>query len=193
LEENHRTEVRPKDAVSDESAWVAQARRGDKAAFGRLVKLHQKRVLRMVLGMVGDVDAAMDIVQESFVRAYQALERFDERQPFYPWLSTIAGNLALNHIRKSRRETRLDDELHERADPDPDPLERLQLEETDRRFLAAVQELPEAYRTVFILRNFEEMSYEEIGSRLKISPGTVDSRLYRARRLLLDKLKELLE
>jgi RNA polymerase sigma-70 factor (ECF subfamily) len=193
VEEKRPIEVRPKDAVSDESAWVAQARRGDKAAFGRLVKLHQKRALRMVLGMVGDVDAAMDIVQDSFVRAYQALERFDESQPFYPWLSTIAGNLALNHIKKSRRETRLDDEVHERAAPDPDPLEKLQLDETDRRFMAAVQELPEAYRMVFILRNFEEMSYEDIASRLSLSLGTVDSRLYRARRLLVEKLKELLE
>lgn len=193
MEEKRQTEVRSKDAVPDESAWVAQARRGDKAAFGLLVKLHQKRVLRMVLGMVGDLDAAMDIVQESFVRAYQALERFDESQPFYPWLSTIAGNLALNHIKKSHREVRLDDEAHERAALDPDPLEKLQLDETDRRFMAAVQELPEAYRTVFILRNFEEMSYDDIAARLGISPGTVDSRLYRARRLLVEKLKELLE
>ena len=193
MEEKRQTEVRPKNAVSDESAWVAQARRGDKAAFGQLVKLHQKRALRMVLGMVGDLDTAMDIVQESFVRAYQALERFDESLPFYPWLSTIAGNLALNHIRKSSRESRLDDVVHERADPDPDPLEKLQLDETDRRFMAAVQELPEAYRTVFILRNFEELSYEDIAARLGISLGTVDSRLYRARRLLVEKLKELLE
>lgn len=193
MEEKRQTEVRPKDGVADEATWVAQARRGDKAAFGRLVKLHQKRTLRMVLGMVGDLDAAMDIVQESFVRAYQALERFDERQPFYPWLSTIAGNLALNHIKKSRREVRLDDDVHDRAAPDPDPLEKLQLDETDRRFMAAVQELPEAYRTVFVLRNFDEMSYEDIAARLGISLGTVDSRLYRARRLLVEKLQELLE
>ena len=157
-----------------------------------MVRMHQKRLLRMVLGMVGDADSALDIVQESFVKAYQALERFDESQPFYPWLSTIATHLALNQIRRSRRETGLDDQVTERATDDPDPLARLQAEESDRRFLEAVRALPDQYRTVFVLRNFDDLSYEEFATRLGISVGTVDSRLYRARRLLVDELKDLL-
>ncbi len=193
MEEKQNKEVLQKANVPDESALVARARRGDKDAFGLLVKLHQMRLLRMVLGMLGDVDTAMDIVQESFVRAYQALERFDETQPWYPWLSTIATNLALNHIKKHSRETSLDDQAYEQAATDPDPLERLQLDETNQRFMTAVRDLPDQYRLVFVLRNFEEMSYEDIAVRLGISLGTVDSRLYRARRMLMEKLKELLE
>lgn len=147
----------------------------------------------MVIGMTGDLDAAMDIVQESFIRAYQALDRFEEGQPFYPWLSTIATNLTLNHLRRSKRQTSLDDSYRERADPAPDPLERLQTEENERRLMEAVQKLPDEYRTVFVLRTFDHLSYEEIAARLHISLGTVDSRLFRARRRLTDELKDLLE
>ncbi len=193
MEEKKDIRVFNREAGLDESVLAASARRGDKAAFGELVRMHQRKVLRMVVGMVGDLDSAMDIVQDSFVRAYQALDRFDETQPFYPWISKIAGNLAINHIRKRSRETSLDLEITEQASANPDPLEKLQLEETDRSFMKAVSELPLQYRAVFILRNFEELSYEEIAERLEISVGTVDSRLYRARRILVDKLKELLE
>lgn len=171
---------------------MAHARKGDKNAFGRLVKMYQRRLLRMVLGMTGDSDAAMDIVQESFVKAYQAMARFEEGQPFYPWLSTIAVNLSINRARRTRRESSLDAASEEYRDYGPDPQATLQMKETDRRFLEAVRELPSAYREVFILRSFEELDYEEIARRLGISVGTVDSRLYRARRALVDKLKEFL-
>jgi RNA polymerase sigma-70 factor (ECF subfamily) len=193
LEENKNIRVLDKKAESGEPSLVFRARKGDKAAFGRLVQIHQRRVLRMVVGMIGDLDTAMDIVQDSFIRAYQAMDRFEEGQPFYPWISRIATNLTLNHIKRSRKQTSLDAESHDRAVDAPDPLERLQLDENKRRFLAAVQELPEQYRVTFVLRNFEDLSYEEIAARLKITVGTVDSRIYRARRLLIEKLKDLLE
>lgn len=182
-----------REAETEEPSLITRARKGDKAAFGELVRMHQKKVLRMVVGMTGSFDSAMDIVQESFIRAYQALDRFEEDQPFYPWLSKIASNLAINHIKKSSRETSLDIETHQRSNGSPDPLAQMQIDETDRRFMAAVQELPSAYRAVFILRAFEELSYEDIAARLEISMGTVDSRLYRARRILMDKLKEFLD
>ncbi len=182
----------PNMPASLEPDLVSRARSGDKAAFGSLVKLHQKRLLRMVLGMVGDVDAAMDIVQESFVKAYQALGSFETGRPFYPWLSTIATNLAINRIRQAGRNTGLEVILDTRADKSPDPSQELQLKENDRRFLAALKEMPSAYREVFVLRTYDELDYEQIASRLGISAGTVDSRLYRARRFLMEKLKDLL-
>jgi RNA polymerase sigma-70 factor (ECF subfamily) len=193
LEENREIRVLNRTGAPDETALVARARKGDKSAYGQLVKMYQRRVMRMVVSMTGDVDTAMDIVQDSFIRAYKALDRFEEGQPFYPWLSTIATNLTMNYFKKSRRETGLEAVEHEQAEPAADPLNRMQLEENDRRLMAAVQELPEQYRAVFILRNFEDLSYEEIAARLEISVGTVDSRLYRARRQLLEKLKDLLD
>ncbi len=193
MEEKRDIKVLKAKSDPDEAQLLAQAKGGDKTAFGRLVKLHQRRVLRMVVGMTGDIDVAMDIVQESFIRAYHALDRFEEGQPFYPWLSTIATNLTLNHLRKSKRQISLDDSYREQADPAPDPLEKLQTEENQRRFMDAVQKLPDEYRTVFVLRTFEQLSYDEIAARLKISMGTVDSRLFRARRRLMEELKDLLE
>lgn len=193
MEEKEEIKVSVRDSEQDESRWVALAKSGDKAAFGRLVTKYQKKVLRVVVAMVGSLDAAMDIVQEAFVRAYQALDRFDAKYPFYPWLSRIAGNLAINYIKKNQREMPLDDEADEKMAGNPSPLDNLQMAETDRRFLTAVNELPAVYRTVFVMRNLEELSYEEIAFRLGISVGTVDSRLYRARRMLVEKLKDLLD
>ncbi len=193
MEENEDIRVLNKKADLEETVLVAQARKGDKTAFGKLVKTHQRRVLRMVVGMTGDLDTAMDIVQDAFIRAYKALDRFEEGKPFYPWLSTIATNLTLNHFKKSRRETSLDPVKHDQIDNAADPLYKMQIDENNRRLMAAVRELPEQYRVVFILRNFEDLSYEEIATRLDISVGTVDSRLYRARRRLMELLKDLLE
>jgi RNA polymerase sigma-70 factor (ECF subfamily) len=192
LEENRDIRVLNRKADRDEKDLMSSARKGDKTAFGQLVKANQRRLLRMVVGMTGDIDTAMDIVQESFIRAWQALDRFEEGKPFYPWISTIATNLTLNHFKKSSRETGLDPVKHEQADR-ADPLYRMQMAEGNRRLMEAVQELSEPYRVVFILRNFENLSYEEIAARLSISVGTVDSRLYRARRQLVEKLQDLLE
>ena len=193
MEENKDIRVLNRKTDQEEPVLVTRARQGDKAAFGQLVKLHQRRVLRMVVGMTGDLDTAMDIVQDAFIRAYKALDRFEEGQPFYPWLSTIATNLALNHFKRSRRETSLDPVKDDQIDTAADPLHKLQMDENNRRLMAAVGELPEQYRVVFVLRNFEDLSYEEIAARLDISVGTVDSRLYRARRRLMELLKDLLE
>ncbi len=178
---------------SDEASLIALARDGNKNAFSGLVRLHQARVLRMAIGMIGDLDSAMDIVQDSFIRAWQALDRFEEGQPFYPWVSKIASNLAINHIRKHSRQASLDEENIEPSSNEPDPFKKMQLDENERRFMQAVRELPDQYRIVFILRTFEDLSYEEIAQRLDIAPGTVDSRLYRARRLLVEKLGDLLD
>ena len=193
MEEKARTKVTEEDKVFDEAKVIALAIKGDRRAFGLLVKKYQRQVLRTVMGMLGDRDAAMDIVQDSFIKAYQALDRFEPGRPFYPWLSRIATNLAINYIKRQGRQTSLDNEVIERASSDPGPLEKLENMETGRRFQAALQELPEVYRVAFVLRTFEDMSYDEIANKLGISPGTVDSRLYRARRILMDKLKDLIQ
>lgn len=178
---------------SDELSLVEAARQGDKNAFGRLVRMHQKRVLRMVTAITGDLDSGMDVVQDSFVRAYQSLASFDRDRPFYPWISKIAYNLAINHLKRSRRQVGLSEIVEPEGKRTDDPLEILQEDENKKRFSEAIGQLPENYRVVFILRSVEELSYEEIADRLQISPGTVDSRLYRARRKLLESLSDLLD
>lgn len=193
MEEKKQIRVIEEDESPDDRVLVVRTRNGDKSAFGLLVRKYQLRVLRMVMAMIGDLETAKDIVQESFIRAYQNLDRFMVERPFYPWLSKIATNLTLNHIKRGGREVSMDDETTAPAVSHQDnPLDKLQANESDKRFMAAVNKLPEQYRVVFVLRNFEDLGYSEIAERLEISIGTVDSRIYRARRILMEELKDLL-
>jgi RNA polymerase sigma-70 factor (family 1) len=194
-EEKARTEVEGGEARAAEQEWIEAARRGDKKAFGQLVRRHQKRLFRFVLGLTGSFDQAEDIVQDAFVKAYQALDTFEKGRDFYPWLSTIARNKALNLLARDERKESLDkiqEQGFDSPSDDPGPLAQLISSENQQRFYAALKGLPEQYRAVFVLRHFEELSYDEIAKQLKIALGTVDSRLYRARQLLVEALKDLL-
>jgi RNA polymerase sigma-70 factor, ECF subfamily len=194
-EENPRTEVEGGEVRAVEQALIQAAREGDKKAFGQLLRRHQKRLFRFVLGLTGSFDQAEDIVQDAFVKAYQALDTFEMGRDFYPWLATIARNRALNLIAREERKESLDkiqEQGFDTASKDPGPLAQVISSENQQRFYAALKKLPEQFRVVFVLRHFEELSYDEIAKQLKIAPGTVDSRLYRARQLLVEALRDLL-
>lgn len=179
----------------NEKKLIEAVQNGDKKAFGKLVRIHQKRLIRYIYGLVKSFDVAEDVVQEAFVKSYNKIDEFKTQYAFYPWLSTIARNLAYNHIYREERKESLD-QLNEAgynpSNEDLGPLEQFLEKEAGKRFYKAVMALPIKYRTVFILRQFEKMDYAEIASYLKIPPGTVDSRLYRARQMLMDDLKDLL-
>lgn len=180
------------DAALDQ-ALIKAARDGDKNAYGRLVLKYQKRVYRFVAALLGRTDTAEDMVQEAFVKGYLALNDFELGRPFYPWISTIARNLALNHIKRAEREkpiSEINDFLYQLPDSSVSPLEQMIEKENDKRLLRAIMALPIQFRSVFILRMFEKMSYEEIARYLNISVGTVDSRLHRARERLIEALKD---
>lgn len=194
-EENQASSVNKSKDRLTEQKLVEDAQNGDKRAFGNLVRRHQKRLFRYIYGLLGSFDATEDIVQEAFIKAYTALESFRPEYPFYPWLSTIARNLAYNQISRESKKESLDDLQEKGYDPhsvDLGPMEKLLISENQNQFYRAVRALPSKYRTVFVLRHFEQMDYTGIASYLKIPAGTVDSRLYRARQILLDNLKELL-
>lgn len=192
-EEKETPAVNINDEHEEDRPLIEAAVGGDKQAYGKLVLKYQRRLLRLAFIMLGRLDAAEDIVQEAFVKGYLALDNFDTEKPFYPWIATIARNLALNQIKKSEREvmqSEIDDSAPEIPDYSSNPLDNLIEKENDRKFAHAVLALPPPYRTVFVLRMFEKMSYEEIAGQLKISIGTVDSRLHRAREKLVAMLKE---
>ena len=194
-EESQKSTVSKSGVDPTERKLVQAAQEGDKKAFGGLVRLHQKRLFRYIFGLTGSFDTAEDIVQEAFVKAYQALDRFQPQYAFYPWLSTIARNLAYNHIAREEKKQSLDDLGEKGFDPQTvelGPMEKLLDDESQVRFYQALAAMPAKFRAVFVLRTFEDMDYAAIGSYLKIPPGTVDSRLHRARQFLLDKLKDLL-
>jgi len=194
-EESDPKPVSPKEEPKPEKSLVEAAQNGDKRAFGKLIRLHQKRLFRYIYAMLGSFDTAEDVVQESFVKAFHAIRKFNTAYDFYPWLSTIARNTAYNHLRRDERNESLDALGEKGYDPqnaDLGPLQQLINTEGQKRFYEAVRALPVQHRAVFVLRHFEGMNYADIASYLKIPPGTVDSRLYRARQLLLDALKDLL-
>ena len=196
MEEKCPEKVNNRKMVDDERKLVEAAQNGDTRAFGRLIRIHQKKLFRYIYGMVGSFDITEDIVQEAFVKAYKAIRTFKTEYAFYPWLSTIARNLAYNHIAREEKKESLENLQEKGFDPQSSslgPFEALLDKENNKRFYKALMALPVKFRTVFVLRHFEQMDYSQIASYLKIPPGTVDSRLYRARQLLMENLKDLIE
>ncbi len=174
---------------------IVSAKEGDKNAYGKLVLKYQRRLIRQIFMMIGRMDTALDIVQDAFVKGFQAMDSFEINRPFYPWITTIARNLALNRIKRDNKMSvfsELDETEIEVVDISENPLDNLIDKENDRRLAQAILALPIPYRTVFILRTVEKMSYENIAKKLKISIGTVNSRLSRAREKLVEMLKDLL-
>src|SRR6476620_5005 len=165
---------------------------GDERAFGELVRRYDNRLLNFVYRTVGDRERAQDLVQETFVRVYRHLARFDQSKKFSTWIYTIASKLAKNELRnRSRNPLVLFQTIKKNweADHRPLPFEDPQNRPDDlyrKRFLKdavdrCVHELPEHHREVFVLRELEGKSYQEIAEITGCNLGTVKSRLNRAR------------
>jgi len=178
-----------------DKALVSRAREGDREAFAEIVRTHQRRIYAVAMRMTRRHEVADDIVQDTFVRAYRNLGRFELGRPLRPWLTRIAVNLAINYLNgAAKREQPLYTEdapggpgrsveargsRQERLDANPE--RALESEELALDLERAVSLLPVEQRTVFLLKVVEEMRYEEIAKLLGISEGTVMSRLSRAR------------
>lgn len=165
---------------------------GQERAFGELVDRYDKRLLNFVYRTIGDRERGQDLVQETFVRVYRHLQRFDQSKKFSTWIYTIAGNLAKNELRnRSRNPLVLFQMIKKNWDADHRPLEwedssyrpddlyrKRHLKEMVEK---AVSKLPEHHRIVFVLRELEGKTYEEIAEITGCNLGTVKSRLNRAR------------
>ena len=173
-----------------EADLLGRARKGDLGAFDEMVRRYQRRVYGVAMRILRRHQVADDVTQDAFIRAYEALGSFDLSRPFGPWITRIVSNLAINQLRSPRwREDELPEGHAETSSSAADPLEQV-LEGEARRLLAeALGTLPVEQRTVFVLRTAEEMSYQQIAETLDISPGTVMSRLSRAREKLRLALK----
>ncbi len=164
----------------DETAAIAAARAGDRAAFCGLVEHHQEVAFRAAFLIVRDAGAAEDVAQEAFVRAYRSLHRFRAGEPFRPWLLRIVTNLALNDVRaRGRREGLL--ARFRRDSHDEPPADARLLEGEQRDLLVhAINELADDDRLVLYLRYFLELPEREIATVINRRVGTVKSRLSRA-------------
>jgi len=177
----------------EEKQLVRLAQEGSPAAFEELVAKYQPKVFSMALSFTRNREAADDLAQEIFLKAYLALPRFHGKSEFGTWLYRISINHIRDFLRKKGRakEVSLDD-VPEISFSDREQAEKAEQErETEaRRTLVQtfVRGLPEKYRVIVTLRDIQGLAYEEISRILKLSPGTVDSRLHRARRMLRVKL-----
>ncbi len=183
-----RAEPGDQEGAGREREWIRCAQDGDREAFGHLIRRYQRRIFALGLRFFGNADDAEDLVQDTFLRAWRNVHRFEEERSFAPWLFRIATNRALTEIETRKR--RGGDELDERiawtgpgADED---LERKQLRaEVDH----AVAGLPDDQRMVLLLRTAEGMSYRAISDTLDIPIGTVMSRLARARETIRKRVR----
>ncbi len=176
--------------VRDETFLLARARQGDLPAFEEIVRRYQRRVYGVALRIVRSHAVADDVAQDAFLRAWQSLDRFELGRPFGPWVCRIAANLAVNHVRSPvTREDPLPEGHGETKAARGNPLDAVLDGEAQRLLHEALEGLPPEQRAVFVLRAVEGMSYREIADALGLSPGTVMSRLFRAREKLARALE----
>ena len=182
----------------DEAAVVAQAREGDARAFSELVRRYEGKIFRLAQHVTQNREDAEDVLQETFMKAYEHLDQFQGNSKFYTWIVRIAVNQALMKLRrrKTDRSVSLDETIDTGEDTvvreiaawDEDPEDRYSREELGAILDTAVQSLDPPYRSVFQLRDIDELSTEETAETLGLSVPAVKSRLLRARLQLREKL-----
>ena len=170
---------------------VGRAREGDQSAFRALYDKHVDRIYRLVYRMAGEDDLAKDFTQEAFLRAFERLDQFRGDAAFSTWLHSIAVSVALNGLRKVDRHRKRERSLEDAARVVPgtrqrDPGVRERIE-------SAVDELPEIYRTVFLMHDLEGFSHGEIAETLGVAEGTSKARLSRARAKLRESLGDAMQ
>ena len=183
--------------MNDELAWVLQAQQGSDEAFTKLVEEHQTHVYNLCYRMLGEPEAAEDAAQESFLRAYQNLQRYDRNRPFATWLLSIAAHYCIDRLRRRKLSMfSLDEEnddgvTFEIADPaSPNPeAESVKREERDRLHIL-LKDLDATDRAAIILRYWNDYSEIEIAESLNLTVSAVKSRLHRARRALAGMWQE---
>jgi RNA polymerase sigma-70 factor, ECF subfamily len=188
----------------DDHALLEATRTGDEDAFYELVRRYRNQITNYVYRIIEDYDGAVDLAQETFVRVYNNVDRYQATYSFSTYIYKIAHNLAISEIRKRKRHRLIplpfffsdkDGEEVEMELPDQRLTgadEIMISDERDKAVKKAIGSLPEKYRSALVLCHLEEKSYEEISEILSLPVGTVKSRINRARNLLKEKLREYL-
>ena len=189
--------------VKDEAVLVAEAKAGSYEAFEELVNRYEKKIYRLGLNLTGNPEDAEDMLQETFLKAFEHLSDFREDSRFYTWIVRIAINQGLMKLRKRRssKEVQMEDSENEDgdfiprefADWRPNPEQELERTELETILQNAARSLPVTFRTVFFLRDMEGLSTEETAELLNLSEGAVKARLFRARLRLREELSKILK
>ncbi len=189
---------------ADDSMLVARFLAGERRAFTELADRYHVRLMNFIQRTIGDRERAEDLVQETFIRVYRHLHRFDQTKKFSTWVYTIAGNLAKNELRnRSRNPLVLFQTIKKNWDSDHRPLEwedntyrpddLYRKRHLKEMIDGAVAQLPEHHRMVFVLREMEGKTYEEIAEITGVNLGTVKSRLNRARNNFAQLIEPMLD
>jgi RNA polymerase sigma-70 factor, ECF subfamily len=182
----------------DDRQLANKVKNGDMQAFDTLVSLHKRKLYSVIYRMTRNHHQTDDLLQETFVKLYTSIDKYDDHYPFYPWLYRIAVNLTINGLKKENKrkwDSSLEEDREEKHRQHADrhdlfsPEANLARRERDSRILEALQKISPTYRTALVLRVFDGLSYREIAEVLGCNVGTVMSRLNRAR----SQLKEMLE
>src|ERR1700690_2094760 len=184
--------------IPDETAVVLQAREGDARAFSELVRRYENKIFRLAMHITQNREDAEDVLQETFLKAYEHLDQFQGAAKFYTWIVRIAVNQALMKLRRRRtdRSVSLDEAIDTGEDTivrevaawDENPEQKFSRAEFGQILDEAIQGLEPPYRSVFVLRDIDELSTEETADALGLSIPAVKSRLLRARLQLREKL-----
>lgn len=181
---------------SDEEL-IASFQNGNEQAYIELVRRYRDRLMTFVFRFLGDSDLSEDIVQDTMLKVYTHKHYYKEIAKFSTWVYTIAGNLAKTELRKRKRrkitllsQMNTDDRTYEIPSADLKSEDKIQGEFAEKEIQKAILQLPLHFRTVVILRDIQELSYEEISNIVDVPLGTVKSRINRARLQLQQSLKE---
>jgi len=177
------------DQQVEEIGWVGQALGGDHAAFGQLMHRYAGAVYNLGYRMLGSAEDAEDASQEIFLRAYTRLASFDRQRRFSTWLLSIGSNYCIDRLRRRRFSwMTLDDAAFALPSKERSP-ERIALDHEQQAIVQrALQQMPEHYRMVTVLRYWSDLSYEEIASVTGLPESTIKTRLHRARHMLAKAL-----
>lgn len=187
--------------LDNEPELLRRAQAGDEDAFGEIMRAYYERVFRTVVGVVRDEHEARDVCQEVWIAVWKNLGTFRGEAKFSTWVHPIAVRRAIDSLRKRQKWlhrflpflAERDDAIQSVPEPiatDADPRGESEKSERAERFERALATLPEKHRSVLVLREVEGLSYDEIAKTINCRPGTVMSRLFNARRLLAQKLKD---
>lgn len=183
----------------DEIQLVERAKNGDTKAFEELMKMTQDKIYNLGLKLLGNKEDAADLLQETYIKAYENLQNFEGRSSFSTWLYRIATNFALMKLRKEKHKKVSIDELKQTAngtykreisDWSENPVSHYRNEELKEILNEAISSLPPKYKSVFILHDVEGFSIPEVAQMLSLSVPAVKTRIHRSRLYLREKLSE---
>lgn len=175
---------------------IERCLRGDQVAWEQIVKQHWRKVFNVAYKFVGSHEQAEDLTQDIFLKIFKSLETFDRRANFQTWLISVSRNLCIDHYRSVRKERMTIDREVTSEDVSPvstttSPLAALEQRDLAALLRTALQGLPQSLRMAVLLRDIQELSYQEIADRLRLPEGTVKSRINRGRRELARQIQRL--